>query len=121
MNCPSRTDDVDWNPGWNQNPPFLAADLTTCEDLNGMINARALKRKRRAGDNQKDEEVAKEYEARLLPAQPEGFRTYSTAKDWAWWILSVLCTSFLLSNIHAFKVSNLRWFFEHFQKGTMGE
>lgn len=43
MNCPSRTDDdVLWNPGWNQNPPRFAADLTTCEDLNGIANAREL-------------------------------------------------------------------------------
>jgi hypothetical protein len=43
MNCPSRTDDdVLWHPGWNQNPPRFAADLTTCEDLNGIANAREL-------------------------------------------------------------------------------
>ncbi|KAL7779591.1 hypothetical protein CFE70_009095 [Pyrenophora teres f. teres 0-1] len=43
MNCPSRTDDdVLWHPGWNQNPPRLAADLTTCADLNGIANAREL-------------------------------------------------------------------------------
>ncbi|KEF54167.1 uncharacterized protein A1O9_09962 [Exophiala aquamarina CBS 119918] len=41
MNCPSRTDDVELeHPTWNQNPPFLAADLTTCQDLNGIANAR---------------------------------------------------------------------------------
>ena len=43
MNCPSRTDDdVLLNPGWNQSPPRFAADLTTCEDLNGIANAREL-------------------------------------------------------------------------------
>ncbi|KAF2823283.1 Zip-domain-containing protein [Ophiobolus disseminans] len=42
MNCPSRNDDVLENPGWNQNPPKFAADLTTCEDLNGIANAREL-------------------------------------------------------------------------------
>jgi zinc transporter 1/2/3 len=42
MNCPSRNDDVLMNPGWNQNPPRFAADLTTCEDLNGIANAREL-------------------------------------------------------------------------------
>lgn len=43
MNCPSRTDDdVLLNPTWNQNPPRFAADLTTCEDLNGIANAREL-------------------------------------------------------------------------------
>jgi hypothetical protein len=44
MNCPSRTDDVESkHPGWNQNPPYLAADLTTCQDLNGIANAREVK------------------------------------------------------------------------------
>lgn len=43
MNCPSRTDeDVLLNPTWNQSPPRLAADLTTCQDLNGIANAREL-------------------------------------------------------------------------------
>jgi zinc transporter 1/2/3 len=43
MNCPSRTDDdVLLNPTWNQNPPRFAADITTCQDLNGIANAREL-------------------------------------------------------------------------------
>ncbi|XPS71412.1 hypothetical protein M3J09_003601 [Ascochyta lentis] len=43
MNCPSRTDDdVLLNPTWNQSPPRFAADLTTCQDLNGRANAREL-------------------------------------------------------------------------------
>lgn len=43
MNCPSRTDDdILWHPGWNQNPPRFAPDLTTCADLNGIANAREL-------------------------------------------------------------------------------
>lgn len=40
MNCPSRTDDTLLNPDWNQNPPSLAPDLTTRQDLNGISNAR---------------------------------------------------------------------------------
>jgi len=40
MNRPSRTDDDFEHPTWNQNPPFLAPDLTTCQDLNGIANAR---------------------------------------------------------------------------------
>ena len=40
MNCPSRTDDTLENPGWNQNPSPLNADLTTRNDFNGMANAR---------------------------------------------------------------------------------
>jgi zinc transporter 1/2/3 len=30
------------NAGWNQSPPRFAADLTTCQDLNGIANAREL-------------------------------------------------------------------------------
>lgn len=41
MNCPSRTDEpLEEHPDWNQSPPFLSPDLTTCQDLNGMANAR---------------------------------------------------------------------------------
>jgi metal iron transporter len=40
MNCPSRNDDVDKHPGWNQTPPALVADLTTRADLNGISNLR---------------------------------------------------------------------------------
>lgn len=40
MNRPSRTEDDLEHPAWNQNPPFLAPDLTTRQDLNGIANAR---------------------------------------------------------------------------------
>ena len=40
MNCPSRTDDAIFRPGWNQSPPALAADSTTLADLNGIANLR---------------------------------------------------------------------------------
>ena len=40
MNCPSRTDEPPRDVGWNQNPPGLSADLTTRQDLNGMVNLR---------------------------------------------------------------------------------
>ncbi|KAI9373814.1 natural resistance-associated macrophage protein-domain-containing protein [Aspergillus egyptiacus] len=43
MNCPSRTDDTLDNPGWNQNPPPLNADLTTREDFNGMANSKVYR------------------------------------------------------------------------------
>ncbi|KAH7065425.1 transporter protein smf2 [Macrophomina phaseolina] len=39
MNCPSRAD-PEIPPGWNQNPPALAADATTCNDLNHIANER---------------------------------------------------------------------------------
>jgi hypothetical protein len=40
MNRPSRTEDDLEHPTWNQSPPFLAPDLTTRQDLNGIANAR---------------------------------------------------------------------------------
>ena len=40
MNCPSRTDELPEHPDWNQNPPYLAADQTTRQDLNGIANLR---------------------------------------------------------------------------------
>ena len=40
MNCPSRTDELPLHDGLNQNPPGLAADLTTRQDLNGIVNTR---------------------------------------------------------------------------------
>lgn len=43
MNCPSRTDDTLLHDEWNQNPPRLAPDLTTRQDLNGIANARETK------------------------------------------------------------------------------
>ena len=43
MNCPSRTEEPEGD-GFNQNPSSLSADLTTREDLNGIANARELRR-----------------------------------------------------------------------------
>ncbi|KAL8993212.1 MAG: hypothetical protein Q9188_007385 [Gyalolechia gomerana] len=40
MNCPSRTDENEERPGWNQSPPGLSADVTTRADLNGIANLR---------------------------------------------------------------------------------
>lgn len=40
MNCPSRTDEPAADDGWNQNPSELAADVTTRQDLNGIVNLR---------------------------------------------------------------------------------
>lgn len=41
MNCPSRPDDIESHPDWNQNPQSLNADATTRADLNGIVNQRA--------------------------------------------------------------------------------
>jgi len=40
MNCPSRPDDTDGHPDWNQSPHALSSDLTTRADLNGIVNLR---------------------------------------------------------------------------------
>ena len=40
MNCPSRTDELPLHDGLNQNPSGLAGDLTTRQDLNGIVNIR---------------------------------------------------------------------------------
>ncbi len=50
MNCPSRTDEPLKHEGWNQNPPRLAADLTTREDLSGMVNLRNQRNTGKAKD-----------------------------------------------------------------------
>ncbi|KAK0647058.1 ZIP zinc transporter-domain-containing protein [Cercophora newfieldiana] len=49
MNRPSRTEDDLEHPSWNQNPPFLAPDLTTRQDLNGITNARVQRSHSGAG------------------------------------------------------------------------
>lgn len=43
MNCPSRTEEPE-GQGYNQNPSALSAELTTREDMNGIANARMLRR-----------------------------------------------------------------------------
>jgi hypothetical protein len=40
MNCPSRPDNIEGHPDWNQNPQALSSDLTTQADLNGIANQR---------------------------------------------------------------------------------
>ncbi|KAL2433926.1 Manganese transporter SMF1 [Exophiala dermatitidis] len=40
MNCPSRPDNVEGHPDWNQSPHSLSSDLTTRADLNGIVNLR---------------------------------------------------------------------------------
>ncbi|KAK4448905.1 natural resistance-associated macrophage protein-domain-containing protein [Podospora aff. communis PSN243] len=41
--CPSRTDEPYEGKGHNQSPNYLAADLTTNEDLNGIANSREIR------------------------------------------------------------------------------
>ncbi|EXJ76940.1 manganese transporter [Capronia epimyces CBS 606.96] len=40
MNCPSRPDNIEGHPEWNQNPHALSSDQTTRADLNGIVNLR---------------------------------------------------------------------------------
>ncbi|TEA10218.1 Zinc-regulated transporter 2 [Colletotrichum sidae] len=81
MNCPSRTDEVTLeHPDWNQNPPFLAADLTTCEDLNGIANAREHRRGTNgAGDGSDGRGDAMNYQT-LPRLQPD--RRVSVSGGW---------------------------------------
>ena len=53
MNRPSRNDDGNPHPGWNQSPPALAAELTTRSDLNGIANSRSY-RGHKLGDRDPD-------------------------------------------------------------------
>ncbi|GKT51362.1 zinc-regulated transporter 3 [Colletotrichum spaethianum] len=82
MNCPSRNDDITLeHPDWNQKPPFLAADLTTCEDLNGIANAREQRRARSgAGDGSdgRGDEMNYQTLPRLQPDRGAPFREGGT-------------------------------------------
>lgn len=138
MNCPSRTDDdILLNPTWNQSPPRFAADLTTCQDLNGISNAREL------GDADRlcrgaqglrpcdvDESHFQEKEKQLFalgkgvkgPSNGPCTRTITSVRNehqagrmmsqsefkcWGRWILSVLCTSMFMSYMSGDRMSHL--------------
>jgi hypothetical protein len=87
MNCPSRTDDeILFNPGWNQSPPRFAADLTTCEDLNGIANARELGEADRLRSGSRslrrcelEETNGQEIEKRRVIAMGEGVKGFPTS------------------------------------------
>ncbi|KAB2107486.1 hypothetical protein AG0111_0g4573 [Alternaria gaisen] len=125
MNCPSKTDeDVLWHPEWNQSPPRFAADLTTCEDLNGIANARELGEADRLRSGTQslrrcgiDDSNAQEMEKRPPNTTGEGVKgspngpctrttrhvseyqggLTATIISWSKWLVSVLCTSILIS------------------------
>ena len=72
MNCPSRTDEPLEHDGYNQNPPSLAADLTTGQDLNGIVNLRT------------DQDIGKEAEdarTEATEAQIEGSSEFRRLPD----------------------------------------
>lgn len=55
MNCPSRNDEPPDDYGWNQSPPQFSADLTTRQDLNGMVNLRATRTSGSSNTTRKDQ------------------------------------------------------------------
>ncbi|EXJ70843.1 manganese transporter [Cladophialophora psammophila CBS 110553] len=57
MNCPSRTDDTEAHPDWNQNPQALSSDLTTRADFNGIVNLREERDTESSPDNDAQEDL----------------------------------------------------------------
>ncbi|OAP55873.1 hypothetical protein AYL99_10025 [Fonsecaea erecta] len=57
MNCPSRTDDTEAHPDWNQNPQALSSDLTTRADLNGIVNLREERATESSPNNETQEDI----------------------------------------------------------------
>jgi metal iron transporter len=57
MNCPSRTDDTEAHPDWNQNPHGLNSDLTTRADLNGIVNLREQRATESSLDNTEQQDI----------------------------------------------------------------
>lgn len=55
MNCPSRPDDTEGHPDWNQNPQALSS--TTRADLNGIVNLREQRENESSLDNSELEQV----------------------------------------------------------------
>lgn len=55
MNCPSRTDEPPRDARWNQNPPGLSGDLTTRQDLNGIVNLRTNQDSSKEADDDRAE------------------------------------------------------------------
>lgn len=62
MNCPSRPDDIEGHPDWNQNPHDLSSDLTTRADLNGIVNLREQRENESSLANDQQEQI------NLIPA-----------------------------------------------------
>jgi len=69
MNCPSRTDELPEHDGYNQSPSALAADLTTRQDLNGMVNLRT------------DQDFGKEAEDARTEIRADGANEYKRLED----------------------------------------
>ncbi|KAL2823727.1 ZIP zinc transporter-domain-containing protein [Aspergillus cavernicola] len=119
MNCPSRTDDTLPHCDWNQNPPFLAPDLTTRQDLNGISNVRQFKAgtgtMKMAGYCLHDADLPLTH--KLNPDGPRRLQLgasltqsgrpnhrfeishscFEKLRSWIIWLLSVLCTAIFIS------------------------
>lgn len=72
MNCPSRNDDTERHPHWNQNPPALTADLTTRADLNGIANTRELDGAEHSNQSDKEQDKSLRDAAILGAERPAG-------------------------------------------------
>lgn len=83
MNCPSRTDDELDQPGWNQNPPAFAADLTTRQDLNGIVNSRTKLGTDYSLKDEPEQEVDDGRTKDRPPCQNPPPTTYSNSADHA--------------------------------------
>nr|AEY79770.1 natural resistance-associated macrophage protein [Exophiala pisciphila] len=57
MNCPSRPDNIEGHPDWNQNPHDLSSDLTTRADLNGIVNLREQRENDSSLTNDQQEQI----------------------------------------------------------------
>ncbi|KEF54237.1 manganese transporter [Exophiala aquamarina CBS 119918] len=57
MNCPSRPDNIEGHPDWNQNPRDLSSDLTTRADLNGIVNLREQRENESSLSNDQQEQT----------------------------------------------------------------
>ncbi|KAK6385604.1 NRAMP-like transporter smf-3 [Exophiala oligosperma] len=57
MNRPSRNDDTETHPHWNQSPHALSGDLTTRADLNGIVNLREQRVNESSLDNNEPDQI----------------------------------------------------------------
>ena len=71
MNCPSRNDEVEAHPDWNQSPNALSSDLTTRQDLNGIANLRISRHHLPPQNAALDEAVVSNEPANFLPSSSE--------------------------------------------------
>lgn len=76
MNYPSRSDDTEQHPDWNQNPQDLNSDATTRADLNGISNLRESRDHRLDPHNTED---ADQIEMRTANDEDGGLQSQKTS------------------------------------------